>query len=334
MKTERLPQLDGLRGIAILGVLLVHYSFALPPSSPKTPLSLLEHALSFGWMGVDLFFVLSGFLIGGILISNRHERAGGYFKTFYVRRFCRIVPLYGVALLIGVTTNRSAHLGPVFSESESGHYISWLWYLTFTQNFPAALHELRWFGQSWSLAVEEQFYLLIPLVIWLIPDRRILRSLAVLIILSIGLRLVLFIMLPGADVSKLLPSQMDVLLIGVACAWLIAAEPKLLHIHRAAITVVALATGLIMLGFVALNWNYWSPQMITIGLSFFAVHCGCIIILAVIEPKGRLASGLVCRYSLGSGSERIFSTSSTAFFQLLPSTSLNVNTDFMPLLTA
>ena len=85
----RMPELDGLRGIAILLVWVAHY-FAVPG---KGMVSLLDgYWFRLGWTGVDLFFVLSGFLIGGILLDVRTSPR--YFKTFYARRFFRIIPLY------------------------------------------------------------------------------------------------------------------------------------------------------------------------------------------------------------------------------------------------
>ena len=86
---SRIPELDGIRGIAILLVLLYHY-VSIPPGGPPAP--LLQRLFAVGWCGVDLFFVLSGFLIGGILMDVRESRH--YFKTFYGRRFYRIMPLY------------------------------------------------------------------------------------------------------------------------------------------------------------------------------------------------------------------------------------------------
>src|SRR6266849_1319328 len=95
----RIPELDGLRGLAIGSVLIWHY-FVSP--AVATPASAFSYALVFGrltWSGVDLFFVLSGFLIGGILLDAR--KATNYFQIFYTRRFIRIVPIYA-AFLVGI----------------------------------------------------------------------------------------------------------------------------------------------------------------------------------------------------------------------------------------
>jgi peptidoglycan/LPS O-acetylase OafA/YrhL len=88
----RLPELDGLRGCAILLVVIWHYVSQPANPAPGTVLALLVQPFKIAWSGVDLFFVLSGFLIGGILLD--HRSSPRYFKTFYIRRICRIFPLY------------------------------------------------------------------------------------------------------------------------------------------------------------------------------------------------------------------------------------------------
>jgi peptidoglycan/LPS O-acetylase OafA/YrhL len=88
----RVPELDGLRGTAILSVLCFHYVTQQGVTPPGTLTHYLQRAVIMGWSGVDLFFVLSGFLIGGILMDARESPS--YFRTFYARRFFRIIPIY------------------------------------------------------------------------------------------------------------------------------------------------------------------------------------------------------------------------------------------------
>jgi peptidoglycan/LPS O-acetylase OafA/YrhL len=136
MKTigKRIPELDGIRGTAILMILVYHWivleSISILPNR-------LGRLMSFGWSGVDLFFVLSGFLIGGILLDARDS--ANYFKVFYVRRFYRILPLYGALCLLSVA---------VFYAHFSTHAwlfegkVPWYAYSTFGQNQrPAAFIE-------------------------------------------------------------------------------------------------------------------------------------------------------------------------------------------------
>src|ERR1700690_2119982 len=86
MKSSRIPELDGLRGIAVLSVVCIHY-IVVTPGAHAPIATFLQRSVALGWSGVDLFFVLSGFLIGGILLDARG--APNYFKAFYARRFFR-----------------------------------------------------------------------------------------------------------------------------------------------------------------------------------------------------------------------------------------------------
>src|SRR6267154_5704105 len=103
--SSRITELDGLRGMAVIFVILYHYFVNLAPAAPGPTLSFFRAWFQMGWCGVDLFFVLSGFLIGGILLDARESPR--YFQTFYSRRFHRILPLYyiwiGAYFLIAFT---------------------------------------------------------------------------------------------------------------------------------------------------------------------------------------------------------------------------------------
>lgn len=173
----RIPALDGLRGVAILLVLVWHYVSCQVVTGPG---GFLPGLLSVMWSGVDLFFVLSGFLIVGILLDSKG--APGYFRTFYLRRVCRIMPLYYLVLILFVVLPRSGL--PVNDWLFSPALPLWS-YFTFTQNF--FMHHLgfgpNWLGVTWSLAVEEQFYLVIPLLVWGLGR----RSLAV--VFAVGIML-------------------------------------------------------------------------------------------------------------------------------------------------
>lgn len=146
---KKIPQLDAVRGIAIL-VVMLHNSISKYPSLP------LQSVFSKGWMGVDLFFVLSGFLITGILVDAKESE--GYFKNFYARRCLRIWPLYYSVLVFMFV------IVPLLRPSEgstlSAHSSPWWAYPLFLQNFlvhppTSATGPL---GVTWSVAIEEQFY--------------------------------------------------------------------------------------------------------------------------------------------------------------------------------
>lgn len=163
----RIPELDGVRGIAIAMVVLHHYFGQT--IQPDTPLTLFLRNIFFsGWSGVDLFFVLSGFLIGGILLDARGSPR--YFGTFYARRVARIFPLYYGVLLLYV-------LLPLCFPSMPKYFrdgIPVVFYLVFVQNwaYTAAGHWVTsLLGMTWSLAVEEQFYAILPATVRLLSRR-------------------------------------------------------------------------------------------------------------------------------------------------------------------
>lgn len=137
------PTLDGVRAIAILLVVLCHF-----------------HVLDFGWIGVQLFFVLSGFLISQKLIDDKDKRLGSYLRRFYTRRCLRIFPLYfGYLCLLGI-----AHVltGIPKHFDQAGPFL-------FTYTYNVVWYELpnsRFFSHFWSLSVEEQFYIVWPYVIF------------------------------------------------------------------------------------------------------------------------------------------------------------------------
>ncbi|SEW40017.1 acyltransferase family protein [Chitinophaga arvensicola] len=146
---KKLSGLDHLRALAIILVLLYHYRMFQHPQ-------WLDDVIGFGWSGVDLFFVLSGYLISSQLFVNIAAGKGIALPEFFIKRFFRIIPAYVVVLSI-------YFLFPGFHEREA---LPPLWkFLTFTQNFNFDLKNFGTFSHVWSLCVEEHFYLLFPLVL-------------------------------------------------------------------------------------------------------------------------------------------------------------------------
>lgn len=153
---QKMPQLDAVRGLAILVVMLHNTSL-------KFPALHLERLFRDGWMGVDLFFVLSGFLITGILVDTKESE--GFFRNFYVRRCLRIWPLYYSLLIFMFVV--AARLS-----SSEAHQIAqtaspWWAYPLFLQNFLIAVSTdaAGPLAVTWSLAIEEQFYLVWPWIV-------------------------------------------------------------------------------------------------------------------------------------------------------------------------
>jgi len=121
----RFAALDGVRGIAILGVLLFHYGYFAQSVHPvKGQASALFTLFDLGWLGVDLFFVLSGFLITGILLKSKNQRH--YFKSFYARRALRIFPAYYALLGIGFVL--LPLLGHPLLPGWATEHQAWLWF--------------------------------------------------------------------------------------------------------------------------------------------------------------------------------------------------------------
>src|ERR1022692_218121 len=162
---SRIPALDGLRGLAILLVILCH-SYIFQGTNvylDKTALKNVWGLARFGWCGVELFFVLSGFLITSILFNTKESPQ--YFKSFYGRRAVRIFPLYFAVLLI-------FYYGPIsFFHAyrfEPSHKI---WFFLYLANWKAGFWPVDELTLFWSLCVEEQFYLVWPLIVWLTGKR-------------------------------------------------------------------------------------------------------------------------------------------------------------------
>lgn len=174
-QSERLYGLDHLRSVAIVLVLMYHYRAFRHPA-------WIDNIGRFGWTGVDLFFVLSGFLIASQLFKEIENKQTISLKTFYIKRFFRIIPPYGVTLLL-------YFIFPFFREREA---LPPVWkFISFTQNFGLDVIDQGTFSHAWSLCIEEQFYLLLPLSLLMVKRIKLFQYLAVLIILLIPFSLVL-----------------------------------------------------------------------------------------------------------------------------------------------
>jgi peptidoglycan/LPS O-acetylase OafA/YrhL len=177
LENSRIKQLDGLRGLAVLFVVAFHYinnqiSIGLADQQSATTFQkILLKTTYFGWVGVDLFFVLSGFLIGSILLRNK--KSINLFKTFYIRRFVRIIPIYYLLLVVFFTCKQAIATPNVFMFD---HGFSLTYYFLFIQNFAMGFNNTFGFPAlvpTWSLAVEEQFYLIIPLIVYFFKQKNL-----------------------------------------------------------------------------------------------------------------------------------------------------------------
>jgi peptidoglycan/LPS O-acetylase OafA/YrhL len=254
-----IPQFDYLRGIAVLVVMLFHGSHDVQ-SFP------MARYVEFGWTGVDLFFVLSGFLITGILFDTREQK--GYFTNFYARRILRIWPLYFA--LLGVMFIAVPLVAPRWGATAmAGAKPAWTFVL-FIQNL-AIPHAITGpLSATWSLAIEEQFYFAWPLLIWLLPRKAIQRVAIAIIVCSPLLRLGLT--LSHAHVAMYFNTftRLDGLAVGSFLAiWLRDADAKTVKRWALAALPIALTAAI----FIEQTWIRYSAIAIAAGaivsLSFF-----------------------------------------------------------------
>ena len=283
--SHRVPELDGIRGMAILVVVIYHWitlqALAILPER-------IENVLLFGWSGVDLFFVLSGFLIGGILLDARDST--NYFKVFYMRRFYRIVPLYGaicVASLVIYYAHLSTHAW-LFGRLK----LPWYSYLTFTQNLWMVKRNALGYWQlavTWSLAVEEQFYLTLPFVIRFTSRTTLPYVLGAGVLLAPLIRIVLWFAVdrPTATISAqfLAPCRMDALLLGVLAACAVRNEAcwEWLVTHKAIIGAASIVLGVAFLEMIHRRSSPVAFAMVSFGYTVIALFYLSLLLLAVTQ---------------------------------------------------
>jgi len=214
--TGHLPGLDGVRGLAILMVMAVHF---VGDATARTAAERLVVKLaSYGVLGVDLFFVLSGLLITGLLLDAKNSPH--YFRNFYARRTLRIFPLYYLVLAtLFIVLPRIGALSPALEEARERQV--WLW--TYTANFYIAAKSswaaLTYFSHFWSLAIEEHFYLLWPLVVFGFRREALERLCVFVIVGGAALRLALAAAgVSELSISVLTPCRVDALCVGALLA--------------------------------------------------------------------------------------------------------------------
>jgi peptidoglycan/LPS O-acetylase OafA/YrhL len=287
---KRIPALDGVRALASLMVVAYHFG----PHIIRTADSRFSFLLRFprhGVEGVDLFFVLSGFLISGILVKARNSPR--YFSTFYLRRAFRIFPLYYLTLA-GYTVAalwlgaRAAGLGRLFE-----HPLPLWTYWFYVQNFAMAIagsYGAIWMAGSWSLAIEEQFYLTLPAVIKNVSDRVLMRIAGAGLVIPVLLRALEqhTRIVPGIANAVLLPMRLDSLSAGIIIMLLLR-NPIQKHVG------LFRCSG-ILIGFV---WFFFPelPPAISVRMGFLndtlsALAFGLLILNIQLRPQTRIVKVL------------------------------------------
>ncbi|WP_426479226.1 acyltransferase family protein [Chryseobacterium sp. CBSDS_008] len=288
-RSEKLYGLDHLRAAAILLVLMYHYRAFKHPG-------WIDSFGRFGWTGVDLFFVLSGFLISGQLFKEIQDKNRISLKTFYIKRFFRIIPAYLFTLFLYFAF-------PFFREREA---LSALWkFVTFTQNYGLDVISRGTFSHAWSLCIEEQFYLILPLFLLILIPSKLFKHLVFLIAAIIGFSIVFRVMawnefvaeidIASPDFWKLwymkiyypTHTRLDGLAIGVLIGYLIqysSVFKKWVEAH---------GNKLFFLGIMMLGVSFWvcdeqaSKTASIFGFTLVAVSYG-FILMAAVSPSSFL----------------------------------------------
>jgi peptidoglycan/LPS O-acetylase OafA/YrhL len=286
MKSLRghLPALDGIRGIAILLVLAHNFNIASGPLSlPARAASLF---MDWGWVGVQLFFVLSGFLITGILFDTRESP--GYFRTFFTRRVLRIFPLYYAVLIVAFLILPHL-LGHSILRSQNQVWL-WLYLSNWADPFG---RDVDGFGPFWSLAVEEQFYLVWPFVVRRLSPTALLKLCGGIAIVALASRILLRVYTDLNDGPyEFTICRFDALAMGASAALLLRLPNRAEWIERHQKTIGFVTAALFVAGgLITRGYPRKTAITQTFGYSVLGLVFTVFVIFAVLSQLrgGRLA---------------------------------------------
>jgi peptidoglycan/LPS O-acetylase OafA/YrhL len=281
---HKIPQLDTVRGLAILLVMMHNVG-------SKYPLPYSRWLISNGWMGVDLFFVLSGFLITGILLGTKSSE--GYFKNFYARRCLRIWPLYYSLLIfmfVLIPLLRPSEAHTVFEPRSS----PWWAYPLFLQNFLVPIPTMATgpLAVTWSVAIEEQFYLVWPVMVRFFSPIQLRRIAIGVICVAPGLRY--YLSLHHVIIYSNVFCRLDGLMAGALLALMIRNEDFVpsRFVARAWILLVLAAS-------LALIFQRYGAQWIV--FSFTALASAAFVYLAMFSAQPWLQVILKNRFLIFTG---------------------------------
>jgi peptidoglycan/LPS O-acetylase OafA/YrhL len=282
---SKIIQLDGLRGFAVLLIIIWHYGNNELSNNTTHFANYFKLATSYAWSGVDLFFVLSGFLLGGILIKNKTSES--YFKTFYIRRICRIFPIYFLSLLLILAIIFSGY-GQTTEWGKTEGVPFWS-YFTFTQNVFMGIHSTlgnRWLSHTWSLALEEQFYLILPLLIYFLNTRALLIVLSIAIAASPIFR---YYSNNWYEAFNFLYCRFDALFTGVICAYLFQNEHSKAFIVRKRklleLFLIFFSLVIILLSIKKITTPYYLENSL-LSITY------CILLLIILTNENKIFSNL------------------------------------------
>jgi peptidoglycan/LPS O-acetylase OafA/YrhL len=244
-----------------------------------------------------LFFVLSGFLISGILVNARHSPR--YFSTFYARRAFRIFPLYylvffGYCIALAILGARTVSFGRLFENPLP------VWpYALYLQNFAmaaASTYGPMWMAGSWSLAIEEQFYLTLPAIVRWVSDRTLAYLAFAGFVGPLFLRAAIqrYKFVPQLSSRVLLPTALDSLSAGILLMLLIRYRREWLAAHRKPIKWLACLSLLCWFAFPLAPSREGKIEFLNVTITSFA--CACALLYILIAPDGRVARMLSVRW--------------------------------------
>ncbi len=277
---SRIPALDGLRGTAILLVMICHsYIFqGVDQYLNTTFLGPFGGIFQFGWCGVELFFVLSGFLITSILINTKSSPQ--YFRSFYGRRAVRIFPLYFAVLLVFFYCPGSMFHAYPFDPTRK------IWFFTYLANWKIGFWPVNELTLFWSLCVEEQFYLVWPLVVWVTGKRAFpwvcLGVIGASLAAGVGVE---FARLPELVVWATSVPRLQAIVLGSLVAWLV--RQSWLHIVTAQLKLIIPASFGLML-VCALRPSYF-PAFHTLTFLICAVAWSALLLHCYTCSDGLVA---------------------------------------------
>jgi peptidoglycan/LPS O-acetylase OafA/YrhL len=290
---KREPVLDGIRGVAIL--LVIFHHIVIYSGMART--TLVDRVLftigESAWLGVDLFFVLSGFLITGILYDAKSSSR--YFTSFYGRRFLRIFPLYYgflAAWLIVVPLWLPGHANASLTTGQG-------WYWAYLSNVQVALfgwqHPLH-LGHFWSLAIEEQFYLIWPFVVRALDRRRLMWACMLCFVAAMGLRIAAPFGLSPLAAYVLMPTRIDSLAAGAYLA-LASRGPDRLRYWGNSLRL--LLVGCAALAAAMFVWRRGFPELDpvvgSVGLSILAAGFALLIAISLSGSPRSWLPRILCR---------------------------------------
>ena len=288
---SHVPSLDGVRGLAILLVLFVHFFY---PFGAHTRIDQWVLGVGrIGWSGVDLFFVLSGFLITGILLDTRGR--SHFLRSFYARRVLRIFPLYYAVLALYFLIFPLVPIDrfPAYVAETVGDQF---WFWTYLTNF-RLMYLGEWYANVvpnvfWSLSIEEHFYMVWPAVVLFCDRKPLLRITLALIIGSLLLRTGMTLAgLPPIATTVFTLARLDTLAVGALLAILARGTGGLSRFRRPAWWL--LGGTFVLLAFFHVVQGGLTPAgdlTRTLGFTLVALFYGSLILLVLTAPQPTAAT--------------------------------------------